>query len=61
LRRQESRMSFERRFQSIRRRSTRRPAVPQIPSCLIDGAPERMDRSTIFLPNDRSSVRSCTN
>jgi hypothetical protein len=42
LRRLESRMSFERRFQSIPRRSTPSPAVPQIPSFLIDGAPERM-------------------
>jgi hypothetical protein len=38
----------------------RRPAR-QNPSFLIDGAPERMDRRTIFLANGTSSVRSCTN
>jgi hypothetical protein len=38
-----------------------RPPASQNPSFLIDSAPERMDRRTIFLPNDRSSVRSCTN
>src|SRR5271169_2963457 len=30
-----------------------RPPAPQNPSFLIDSAPERMDRRTIFLPNRR--------